>query len=112
MLDCSPTDPACQDCNDNGVLDECDIASGYSQDLDGDGRPDECGAPCVTGDSNCDMAVNGYDIDPFVMALTDPTAWVAAYPCDFLCANDCNHDGSVNGYDIDPFVQILTGGGK
>jgi len=30
------------DCNQNGVLDSCDIADGTSQDLDQDGVPDEC----------------------------------------------------------------------
>jgi hypothetical protein len=30
------------DCNENGVLDECDIASGTSTDNDGNGVPDEC----------------------------------------------------------------------
>ena len=36
------------DCNGNGVLDECDIASGVSTDADGDGVPDECeGASAV-----------------------------------------------------------------
>ncbi len=31
-----------RDCNGNGVLDECDIASGFSSDCNGDGVPDEC----------------------------------------------------------------------
>lgn len=30
------------DCNDNGVLDLCDIAEGTSFDIDGNGIPDEC----------------------------------------------------------------------
>jgi hypothetical protein len=30
------------DCNGNGTLDECDIASGFSEDLNGNGVPDEC----------------------------------------------------------------------
>ncbi len=30
------------DCNDNGVLDECDIAAGTSLDTNGNGIPDEC----------------------------------------------------------------------
>ncbi len=30
------------DCNDNDVADICDILSGYSTDLDGNNRPDEC----------------------------------------------------------------------
>ena len=35
-------DPFQGDCNKNGILDACDIASGTSQDNDGDGIPDEC----------------------------------------------------------------------
>ncbi len=35
-------EPACSDCNTNGTLDGCDIASGGSTDGDGNGVPDEC----------------------------------------------------------------------
>jgi hypothetical protein len=49
------------------------------------------------------------DIDAFVLALTDRSAWQTAYRCDYLCANDCNQDGAVNVFDIDPFVLLLTG---
>ncbi|MEZ4649761.1 MAG: T9SS type A sorting domain-containing protein [Candidatus Eisenbacteria bacterium] len=38
------------DCNDNGILDSCDIASGTSEDENGDGIPDECGATSGVGD--------------------------------------------------------------
>ena len=31
-----------QDCNLNGLLDDCNILDGTSQDLDGDNIPDEC----------------------------------------------------------------------
>lgn len=34
-----------EDCNGNGTLDSCDIASGASLDADGDGIPDECQCP-------------------------------------------------------------------
>lgn len=30
------------DCNNNGLLDECDLANGTSQDINGDGYPDDC----------------------------------------------------------------------
>jgi hypothetical protein len=64
----------------------------------------------VPGDLNCDGTINGYDIDPFVLALTDTTGYALAYPdCDYMLA-DINGDGAVNGYDIDPFVLLLTGG--
>jgi hypothetical protein len=66
--------------------------------------------PPDLGDLNCDGLINGYDIDPFVLALTNTTAYGLAHPwCDPLLA-DINGDGAVNGYDIDPFVLLLTGG--
>jgi hypothetical protein len=70
----------------------------------------ELPAALVPGDLNCDGLINTFDIDPFVLALTDPTAYEAAYAnCDRMNA-DCNADGVVNAFDIDPFVMILTGG--
>jgi hypothetical protein len=62
------------------------------------------------GDLNCDGDVNGYDIDPFVLALTAPDEYRVMYPaCDPALA-DVNGDGATNGYDIDPFVLALVGG--
>jgi hypothetical protein len=64
-----------------------------------------------SGDTNCDGLVSAADIDPFVLALTDPSAYLATYPdCDILNA-DLNGDRSVSPADIDPFVILLTGGG-
>jgi hypothetical protein len=42
------------DCNGNGLSDELDLANGTSQDLDGDGVPDECasGASFCFGDGS------------------------------------------------------------
>ena len=54
------------------------------------------------GDLNCDGAVNVFDIDPFVLALTDPSGYAAQHPgCDLLLG-DANYDGAVNVFDIDP----------
>ena len=62
------------------------------------------------GDLNCDGLVNSFDIDPFVLAVSDPVAYAEAYPdCDYMLA-DVNNDGLVNSFDIDPFVILLTGG--
>ena len=62
------------------------------------------------GDLNCDGSVNNFDIDPFVLALTDPGGYALAYPgCDIMLGDtDCN--GTVNDFDIAPFVVCLTGG--
>ena len=61
------------------------------------------------GDLNCDGSINSLDIDPFVLALTDPAGYAGSFPdCDAILA-DCNDDGSINSLDIDPFVDLLTG---
>ncbi|MGE0480898.1 MAG: right-handed parallel beta-helix repeat-containing protein [Phycisphaerae bacterium] len=85
-------------------------------DLDGqlriwDGRieigADEYGAH-ARGDANCDGAVNNFDINPFVLALTDAAGYAAAFPdCDANTA-DINGDGALNNFDVDPFVALLT----
>lgn len=62
------------------------------------------------GDLNCDGIVNNFDIDPFVLALTDPGAYAATFPMCDVSAADINDDGVVNNFDIDPFVLLLTGG--
>ncbi|MFH1417495.1 MAG: choice-of-anchor J domain-containing protein [Planctomycetota bacterium] len=57
------------DCNENGIPDECDIAGGTSTDCDNDGVPDECEADCnengipddcdITGGASADCNTNG-----------------------------------------------------
>jgi hypothetical protein len=62
------------------------------------------------GDLNCDGLVNNFDIDPFVLALSNPAAYAQAYPnCDIRNA-DIDGNGLVNNFDIDPFVALLSGG--
>lgn len=59
------------------------------------------------GDLNCDGSLNGFDIDPFILALSDPATYAATYPdCDIL-HGDSNGDGSVNGFDITGFIESL-----
>lgn len=60
------------------------------------------------GDMNCDGVINNFDIDPFVMALTDPQEFYDTYPdCDIF-NGDINNDRAVDNFDIDPFVDLLT----
>ncbi len=67
------------------------------------------GLPQPLGDLDCSGMVNAFDIDPFVLALTDADGYAAAYPdCDRLLA-DCNGDGAVDAFDIDAFVALLAG---
>jgi hypothetical protein len=50
------------DCNQNGVPDDCDIADGTSVDADRDGRPDECYPPACVADLTGDGTVGAADI--------------------------------------------------
>ncbi|MBN2448581.1 MAG: hypothetical protein JXO22_17775 [Phycisphaerae bacterium] len=62
------------------------------------------------GDLNCDGSTDVFDIDPFVLAITNPAGYASAYPeCDINLA-DCNEDESVDVFDIDAFVAIIVGG--
>ncbi len=68
-------------------------------------------ALALSGDLNCDGAVDNGDIDGFVLALLDPSSYSAAFPNCAICAGDANHDGAVDNGDIDGFVQCLLSGG-
>ncbi len=59
------------------------------------------------GDLNCDGVIDPADIDPFVLALTDPAAYEAAYPGCEILRGDCNHDGVVDFDDVNPFISLL-----
>ncbi len=69
-----------------------------------------CTAPLLTGDLNCDGAIDFDDIDPFIVALGGQLGYEQAYPgCHWLSA-DANGDGTVTFDDIDLFVALLGGG--
>jgi len=69
---------------------------------------EELTATATPGDLNCDGVVNNFDIDPFVLALTDPAGYALRFPnCNRMLA-DINGDGVVDNFDIDPFVKLLT----
>ena len=63
-----------------------------------------------SGDVNCDGSIDSLDIDPFVLALTNPSGYATTYPDCHINLADCNADGSINSLDIDPFVDALVGG--
>ncbi len=60
------------------------------------------------GDLNCDGLVDFGDINPFVLAVVDPSAYVATFPNCVVLHGDFNDDGVVNFADINPFVAVLT----
>ncbi len=68
------------------------------------------GLKAYYGDLNCDGVIDFEDINPFVLALSDPVGYQAAYPnCD-IHNGDCDHDGDVDFDDINAFVALLSGG--
>lgn len=76
------------DCNQNGIDDSVDIASGTSSDIDGDGKPDSC--EIAAGDVNLNGVVNGSDVS-IVLGW-----WNLGYSP----TSDCNFDGNVDGLDL------------
>lgn len=64
---------------------------------------------CLIGDMNCDGFVTVGDISPFVLAITNPAGYEAAFPDCCLESADVNCDGFVTVGDISPFVALLTG---
>lgn len=60
------------------------------------------------GDLNCDGVVDFDDISPFVLALSDPAGYTAAYPNCNVLNGDCNGDGFVDFNDINSFVTLLS----
>jgi len=69
------------------------------------------GFPAIRGDLNGDGGVSFGDINPFVLALSNLAAFVAAYPeVNPYIAADINADGIVGFGDINPFVTLLSGG--
>jgi hypothetical protein len=66
-------------------------------------------APATVGDLNCDGTIGFGDINPFVLALTNPAGYATAYPNCNIMNGDINADGTVGFGDINPFVALLTG---
>jgi hypothetical protein len=59
------------------------------------------------GDMNCDGFVDLLDMNPFVLALVDPSAYATAYPGCPIAQADMNGDGRESGGDIGDFVTQL-----
>ncbi len=74
-------------------------------DINGNGVLDECEG---LGDLDCSGSVSVADINPFVLALTDPKAYQQQFPeCDLL-RGDTTGDGQLSVADINGFVQLVT----
>jgi len=95
--------PSVYDCNDNGVLDECDISAGTSEDADSNGVPDECeGCPYIYDlDNSC--FVDAADLGLFA------ACWLLSEGADGWEENDCadkdfDCSGTVDATDLGLFA--------
>ncbi len=61
----------------------------------------------VNGDANCDGSVDFFDIDAFLLALFDPTAYASQFCGGSTATADVNDDNSVDFFDIDAFLAVL-----
>lgn len=89
--------PSPFDCNHNWLPDSCDIAQGVSQDVNGDGVPDECQSAAELADLNGDGHVDGADLGLLL------AAWGSSGP------GDVNGDGVVDGADLGQLLAAWTG---
>lgn len=65
----------------------------------------------VLGDLNGDGSLTSSDIGPFVMALTNPSAYQTEYPgLDHNFLGDFSGDDKLTNSDIKPFLAALNGG--
>ena len=76
------------DCNQNGIDDALDIASGFSQDADGDGVPDECQDCNGNGILDSIDIATGTSLDLNMNGIPDE------------CEPDCNGNGIPDDLDI------------
>ncbi len=81
------------DCNLNLIPDSCDIASGTSRDVNGNGIPDECEPPGIPGDLDGDGSVGVKDL---LILLGD---WGPCADCDD-CIADLDGDCTVGVKDL------------
>ena len=97
--------PVPRDCNNNGILDECEVADPTCLC---DGIPDNCPGDCNgfdRGDVDQSGSINLADISAFAAVLVQPEAATTTE----LCTADTNEDEQVNGSDIMGIVEFLLG---
>lgn len=72
--------------------------------------PIVCAPPACVGDLDCNGQIEFADINPFVLYLSNHSAWQATYNCN-AANGDINGDGTYGAGsfgDINPFVTLLT----
>lgn len=92
------------DCNGNGVLDQCDLVSGFSDDCNKNHVLDECGDLPV-GDCTCDFALDSSDFAYFESCVDGPNGPAALPDC--ACA-DIDRDNDVDLQDFGMLMEAMS----
>ncbi|MEX0886219.1 MAG: trypsin-like serine protease [Phycisphaeraceae bacterium] len=71
----------------------------------------DSGNVLLPGDMNLDGVTDAIDVAAFVLALTDPEAYIAQTGIDPIFMGDINYDGVFDAVDVAGFVELLVGGG-
>ena len=84
------------------------VMTGGDYELTGGCWPAASAGPAICrGDTNCDGQITYADINPFVIALGNLSAWQVQFPdCPWQNC-DVSGDGAVSYADINPFVAEL-----
>jgi hypothetical protein len=86
---------AAYDCNNNGVPDSCDIASGFAHDCNTNGRPDSCDiASGISADADSNGVPDSCQVDCNQNLMPDSYE-IAQNP-----AKDCNLNGALDSCEI------------
>ncbi|TWT45698.1 hypothetical protein RAS1_21270 [Phycisphaerae bacterium RAS1] len=104
-----PSGPGCRfaDFDADGDTD-CDDWAAFVAHWTGPPAVPPIPPPCAAvGDTNCDGAVNVLDINAFVMALSDPSAYAAQFPNCPISTADANGDGAIDILDINALVTLI-----
>ncbi|MBE7508236.1 MAG: hypothetical protein HS101_18395, partial [Planctomycetia bacterium] len=96
------SDPACDDCNENGIPDGCDIAAEISEDTDTNGIPDECEGESLMGGGGESMMSSSESSES---DWSEEAAWEAFYE---WSATQCWGQGCEAGMDAQFAAMIDT----
>ncbi|TWT43772.1 hypothetical protein RAS1_01710 [Phycisphaerae bacterium RAS1] len=66
----------------------------------------------LLADMNCDTLVNILDVNPFVLALSNPAGYAAAFPTCKIANGDINGDGALDILDVNPFIVCVQNNGN
>ena len=95
------------DCNQNDVLDICDIAGATSSDCNSNGIPDECEPGDTDGDGDVDLS----DFATFALCYAGAGITVPPPSCSaaWFCSSDIDGDNDVDLSDFATFALNYGG---